>query len=85
MNTENSSTPLDKEDESLAEKIMRICTHYRFTPHQHHMNEVALIGEELNESGGPERMRRVYHRAVSLGADASAIQYAWEEFGDWQR
>ncbi len=85
MNSEKHSLSLNEEDEKIAEEIVNLILAYERNMHPPFINELTLIGDELNKCGYPERIRKIYDRAVELGANDSTIQYAWENIGDWRR
>jgi hypothetical protein len=49
-------------------------------------NQLSKIGEELNEKGGINLMRKVYDRVYKKGRlTGRYLEHAWDQIGEWRR
>ncbi len=71
-----SKMRLNDEDESIAKQLVMA---------SHHKDEAKTkkIGEQLNDSGGIDRMKLLCYRAHHLGGDDRWIEMKWSGIGDW--
>jgi hypothetical protein len=67
----------------LEENDERIATELIVASHAKDRDKTRKIGEQLNESGGIDKMKLLCYRARHLGGDDRWIEMTWGGIGDW--
>jgi hypothetical protein len=73
---ERAKSILDDEDEAIAEELV-------IASNQKDRDKTKKIGNQLNDSGGIDRMKLLCYRARNLGGDDRWIEMTWSGIGEW--
>jgi hypothetical protein len=74
---ERAKSKLEEDDEKMAEQLI-------VASHAKDRDKIKKIGEQLNKSGGIDKMKLLCYRARHLGGDDRWIEMMWSGIGDWQ-
>jgi hypothetical protein len=73
---ERAKSELEENDERIAQQLI-------IASHAKDRDKIKQIGEQLNESGGIDKMKLLCYRARHLGGDDRWIEMMWSGIGDW--
>lgn len=73
---ERAKSKLNDYDEAIADKLV-------IASHEKDSEKVKKIGEQLNNSGGIEKMKLLCYRARHRGGDDRWIEMMWSGIGEW--
>lgn len=73
---ERSKSPLNPGDETIAEELA-------IASNMKDESKTKKIGNQLNDSGGIDKMKLLCYRARHLGGDDRWIEMKWSGIGDW--
>ena len=73
---ERAKSKLEENDEKIAEQLI-------VASHAKDRDKIKKIGEQLNSSGGIDKMKLLCYRARHLGGDDRWIEMMWSGIGDW--